>query len=364
MITKLNFENFRGFKNLEISPLKRINLIAGANNTGKTAILEALYLLGLKERADVSLFSSVFRNKTGEMGGRDHLRVTEDDLTTFWQSLFYDRQLDEGVKIVATLESGKVFRCFLASTSKQPSIKILYEEVGPDGKGIRVPRPGANYPLPEHLSKIGDESFSVAAGPEVVQGNGMNPFPMKCMVVSTHLQNPIRLAELYNMLMLQEGGEEKVLNLLRKVDPRLVKLRFAKAPGTSQPLVYAHFGLRNALCLTQTGQGFNKLFSLFSQMILAEADVMLIDEIENGLYYEAMPQVWKGLAVMAAEAKVQVFATTHSRECIMAAHQAFAQQPEYDLALHRLQEVKGKLQVVTHDRGMLDAAAKSGLDVR
>ena len=45
MITSLKLENFRIFTGLEIAPLQRINLFAGANNTGKTGILEALYLL-------------------------------------------------------------------------------------------------------------------------------------------------------------------------------------------------------------------------------------------------------------------------------------------------------------------------------
>ena len=37
-------ENFRGFRYLELPGLGRVNLIAGANNSGKTAALEAIYL--------------------------------------------------------------------------------------------------------------------------------------------------------------------------------------------------------------------------------------------------------------------------------------------------------------------------------
>ncbi|MBI4326874.1 MAG: AAA family ATPase [Chloroflexi bacterium] len=45
MLTKIQIKNFRCFRELEIAPLRRINLITGQNNTGKTALLEALMLM-------------------------------------------------------------------------------------------------------------------------------------------------------------------------------------------------------------------------------------------------------------------------------------------------------------------------------
>jgi recombinational DNA repair ATPase RecF len=43
MITALTVQNFRCFRDLKIEPLERVNLIAGRNNAGKTALLEAIY---------------------------------------------------------------------------------------------------------------------------------------------------------------------------------------------------------------------------------------------------------------------------------------------------------------------------------
>jgi AAA15 family ATPase/GTPase len=81
----------------------------------------------------------------------------------------------------------------------------------------------------------------------------------------------------------------------------LEKLRYLKAPGTGHALVYAYFVGKNAISINQTGQGFSKLLSLFGRMLLAKG---------------------------------------------------------------RVQRVKGKLEVITHDKGMLDVAEKSGLEVR
>jgi hypothetical protein len=198
-----------------------------------------------------------------------------------------------------------------------------------------------------------------------ILGHDPNPSATKFVVLSTRPEHPARDAEFYNQVALSEEGEEKLMQLLREVDPRLQRLRYAKLPGTSQPLVYANFaGVKSALSITQTGQGFSKLFSLFCQMLVSKAEVLLIDEIENGLYYETMPQIWKGIATLAASENIQVFATTHSRECLIAAHETMKAQPGYDFALHRLQRVNGRIEAVTHDQGMLEVALKSGLEVR
>ena len=45
MYKSFRVKNFRCFKDLEINDLGRVNLIAGKNNTGKTALMEAMYVL-------------------------------------------------------------------------------------------------------------------------------------------------------------------------------------------------------------------------------------------------------------------------------------------------------------------------------
>ena len=184
------------------------------------------------------------------------------------------------------------------------------------------------------------------------------------IALSTRPEHPALDAELYNQATLLEGGEETLLQLLREIDPRLRKLRYARAPGTDQPLVDACFGLKSALSLTQTGEGFSRLFSLYCQMLASRAEVLLIDGIETGIHREVMAQAWKGIATLAVAQNVQIFATTHSRECLIAAHETMKAQPKYEFALHQLQRVNGRLEVVTHDQGMLEAALKSGLEIR
>jgi predicted ATP-dependent endonuclease of OLD family len=77
-----------------------------------------------------------------------------------------------------------------------------------------------------------------------------------------------------------------------------------------------------------------------------------------------MAKVWTAIAQAARAADVQIFATTHSWECITAAHQAFSESDTYDFRLHRLDRIGEDIRAVTLNQKMLDTAIQSGLEVR
>jgi AAA15 family ATPase/GTPase len=99
-------------------------------------------------------------------------------------------------------------------------------------------------------------------------------------------------------------------------------------------------------------------------IVSASGGVVLIDEVENGLHYSVQQKVWRAIAHAARQANVQVFATTHSWECLVKAHEAFAEDEVYDFRWHRLQLVDGRIEVVSHDREMIEAALYSGVEIR
>jgi predicted ATP-dependent endonuclease of OLD family len=359
MITGLHFQNFRGFTQLSISPLKQINLITGANNTGKTGILEGLFLLfnGNQQLWPIQSLPGIFRSSLAGMPNQ----FNQDDYTTFWESLFHDRQTTMEPKIIANNNQNTSFVCMLKF--HQGGIQILDEEIHNNQKEL-IPTLQVVPIRPGQVQNQPQFTWTVNINGQVGVSGRANPFAQEFIILSTRLEHPIQDADLFNQVSLLEGGEEKLLNLLKQIDPRLQKLRYAKAPRMSQPLVYAHFGMKNAISITQTGQGFSKLFSLFCRMLLSKAKIVFIDEIENGLYYETLPEIWKGIAALAHTEKIQIFATTHSRECILAAHETMKATTDYNFALHRLQRVKGNIEAITHDKEMLEAAVKSGLEVR
>ena len=90
----------------------------------------------------------------------------------------------------------------------------------------------------------------------------------------------------------------------------------------------------------------------------------MIDEIENGLHYSVLGDVWRVIDQTAKAFNTQIFATTHSRECIVAAHEAFESDDDYDFRLHRLDQINGTIRAVTYPQGTLEAAIETNLEVR
>ncbi len=329
MLKSLHLKYFRGFRDTRILRLQRVNLITGENGTGKTGLLEALHLMLLGDLGQLVGISSAFRSNQGD---------SRDDFQSFWAWLFHERRTDLKPYIRAEQTEGPGM--FAEMTfSHTGEIQISQGRAQSHERSITLGPDGSSR---SHLTSSADRP--------------------KVLVQSTRLGQPVNDAELYNRVSLTAGGEERILELMRVVEPRLQKLRFSKI--TSQPLVYAHLGFQHFLPATQMGQGFSRLLTLFCEMMVSQAKVLLIDEIENGLHYSVLGEIWKGIGALAEKEDIQVFATTHSWGCIVAAHEAFAATPNYNFALHRLQRVKGEVEAVTYDREMLETSVRTELEVR
>src|SRR6185437_14730199 len=156
--------------------------------------------------------------------------------------------------------------------------------------------------------------------------------------------------------------QEEILPALRILEPRLQRLSIVLLAG--QPVVHGHVGLGRLVPVQFMGEGIRRLLSLLLAINKATGGNVLIDEVENGLHHSVMVQVWQAIAEAARRADVQVFATTHSYECIQAAHQAFAAGPGYDLRLFRLDRIDSGIRVAVYNQNTLNTSIDMSLEVR
>ena len=82
------------------------------------------------------------------------------------------------------------------------------------------------------------------------------------------------------------------------------------------------------LPLQSLGDGMVRLFHILIAMREAAGGMILLDEVENGLHHSILAEVWKRIRSLATKLEVQVFATTHSLECLDAAIAAFEDKPD------------------------------------
>lgn len=333
MLKSLEIRNFRGFKNLTIEKLQRVNLITGRNNTGKTALLEAVYwLMGGEQQAP--------------QGFPGALRPTspQDQVENFWRWLFFAKDERNQLLIKARTEADDylMLRGGTAPPGYDP-VQGTVPEVIHNSSGFAFWRD--NKP---------------AAAAVVNSQNGG-----RVALFSTRPTNPEEDAKAFGEVVITPGGEEKVESLLREVEPRLKKIRPVQRQNMNAPLLFADIGLAEMIPSTQLGEGFNRLTTIFAALVSAKTRVCLIDEIENGLHYSVLCDVWRGLAAIARHENVQVFATTHSWECIIAAHEVFKSDDDYDFAVHRLErDTTGEIKVITLNRDDLEVADRGEWEVR
>jgi predicted ATPase len=357
MYTHLTLRNLRGIQDLRISDLRTINLIAGRNNSGKTTLLEGVFLLGgaTNPVAPVTL---------GQLRGQRHGTASPDAI---WRPLFY--HLD-------------------------PRLRIGIDGRWHDDQGLRrleieALEVSSCADLPDSGMGTGDGSASVtedfvigglrlryqpASGPEITttalfdpkSGNVEAPSKeRKDFVRTTFLSaraysSLIRDAQQFSSL-LKLKQERDVLDAVRIIEPSVERIEVLSDPGG--PAVYVDLGLESLVPLAVCGEGFVHVFSLAVELTASRSGVLLIDEIDNGLHYSVMPTLWQLLGELCAKHRVQLFATTHNEEMIHAAFRAFAKDRS-ELGLYRLDR-RGQAHVaVRYDEEDMEAILRESFEVR
>ena len=147
------------------------------------------------------------------------------------------------------------------------------------------------------------------------------PFPAAILVARSgdvH-EDAVRLGKLRR----QKRGD-LLLNALRIVEPKLRSVEDNSASGW--PMIWGDVGLSELVPLPVMGEGMTRIARIVLAVSATPNGVVLIDEIENGLHHSALTDVWQVVEKAASQFGTQVFATTHSLECVQAAHGALSHE--------------------------------------
>ncbi|MCI0626374.1 MAG: ATP-binding protein, partial [Acidobacteria bacterium] len=247
------------FRDLTITPLKKANLLLGRNDTGKTSVLEGLYLLLTDKPEQIKSAAYAFRsNQAGGQAG--HMA---DDHENFWMWMFHEQDPNLELRIAAKQDSGKEISLRLG--------EMVNTQAG---------SPPGHYSAMRKLGQQEAQAFYFDSTNIVGSANTLGHLP-KVNGLGVRPTNPVQDAELYNLASLQKNGEKKMEDLMRKVEPRLQRLRYSKLPGCTTPLVYADLGMNSAIPSTQMGQGFTRIPHIYSQILASKAEVFLIVNLKT-----------------------------------------------------------------------------------
>jgi AAA15 family ATPase/GTPase len=361
MLRSFTLKNFRCFQNLTLEPLERVNLIAGKNNVGKTSLLEAIFIF-INPTNPESLFQI---NRLRRITKSSQFKEVEE-----MKLFFFDQDIDKVIILSSVGED-----------NLQRSLRIRFPELGETQLSILAP-----LYIDNDSDFIGNESLitenrqysgffmeyedptsnrspiSIYVTPDrgLTSRYRRQKFPVG-IYLTTSTRSPREDAERFSNLE-RVGRQDEVLTTLRLLEPRLQRLTLLVVER--EPIIHGDIGMSELVPLPLMGEGIGRLFSIILAITNAKGGTILIDEIENGLHYSVLTNVWKAIAETARRADVQIFATTHSQECIRAAHKAFESSNKYDFRYHRLERVKDEIRAVTYNQETLATSDEMNLEMR
>ena len=349
MLERLQIRNYRVFNELKIDQLSRINLIAGKNNSGKTSLLEAIFLLAGAGNPQLAVNTNVIR-------GVPDAGVPQQGVEAFWKQLFFALDMSLSIKIVGYHPSHGQLTLKIRS-ERPPITELPLDRTGeasvtnlPDGRSLTFQYSGSVDKQVKSYIRVMGPAFNVE------QPVANPPFPTTILLSRTEKiqEDAVRLGRLR-----QQKQGHLLLEALRVIEPKLQSIEDNSASGT--PMIWGDIGLPELIPLSAMGEGMTRIARLVLAIASSPDGVVLVDEIENGLHHSVLPKIWKVVDTAAKQFNTQIFATTHSFECVEAAHEALDTD---GFRLHRLEVSGTENRCVTYEPEAIAAALRHNLEIR
>ena len=191
--------------------------------------------------------------------------------------------------------------------------------------------------------------------------------------VPTGMLPSANLADLWDSIALTDLAEF-VTEGLRIIDPEISGIAFVKKDVLGlrrESQRAAIVRLRNTphpIPLNSMGDGIVRILQLLLALVPARGGIYLVDEFENGLHYSIQDKVWKLIFELAISHDIQVFAATHSWDCITAFKNVASQMQEHAVLFRVGRSIRkseeGKIIATSFDRDALVQMTQSDLELR
>jgi AAA15 family ATPase/GTPase len=378
ILKNLTIKNFRCFENFELKNLKRVNIFVGDNNSGKSSVLEAVGFLSpslkdhfriMKSRnidsADFNFYKKfpkylqlkfidfqnlIFKKISTNIIEIEAEFVTQDQKKS---NLKTDLKMFETNKIEKFIENDEKLESTNEQEKSSEPVTFISEYKFSNQKNIQ---------------KIGFSSLGTYDS-EVKDFQEYHVIFLADEIPSNReiIEKWSKLKELAN---LKESNEidEKYLKIVQNFEKDLKKIElignYELAFRKNDFTVY----------LEDLGNGFKKFFDILLTIDLASKNnvptLLCIDEIDNGLYHDKQDVFWEQISKLCEEKNIQLFATTHSYDCLKSIVRVFENRYKTDekideeLAVFRLVKVKNEVRARPFSFSLLNVMAESLTEIR
>lgn len=318
MIRSISVQNFRCYERLLLEEVGRLNVITGDNSTGKTALLEAIFM-PLAVGSEVAI-------RLRQQRGLDSLftgppRRIEESL---WGDYFHEFDLNK--------------RISLAVRGDGSATRKLEISRGRAGVTLPMDVDGKNLPVisaPVNFTWTNAQGEQYIATPAIRQGDISFPdtgedmpdfFFIPAMQVVNAAENAGRFSDLSKV-----NRQERIVQTFTKEFRQIEDLSIEVSAGA--PAIFADMrGVDRKVPLPSVSSGINRMMSIMLAIASRPKSIVLVDEIENGIYFKHFDFLWRSVIDLLNDNDSQLFVVTHSAECLSALGRALTKS-KIDIAL-------------------------------
>ncbi len=286
----IHINQYKIFKDFKIDRLNKINIFAGFNNSGKTSLLEAIYYL--TKQNDIVSFLEIIK-----------LKNKLQALNPIWLNEVFDEIIDiEG--IFNNIKTSIHFKKFEANDIDKKDDYI------------------ASYDLKAILNDRELENIIHTFGYETLKReNEKVEHLCNSIFKSPYFYNLNEIVQTYNKNTQYKDTHGKtaislVIEFIKKIDTTIEDIRLNEVDDIERFIIDSSKFTHKNLEITNYGEGLQRIFEIALSFAYSRNGVVCLDEFETAIHNSLLVKFTKFIQELADTFNVQVFLTSHSKECI------------------------------------------------
>ena len=354
MITSIKIQNYKLFKSFFLENIPNIALISGKNNSGKTSLLEALFMS--LDCANPAMFMrhldwrglSSFSNSAKSLFAPAFHNFDLEKSITFEYSIYSQKKklsykFYPGTNQPVIIKSKDSIQLQKGPNKDRGRVEISYgTEETPKTTSLYLTEQGLDLNTTELLVKYNDGMRTTFVG---------SKHPVS-------KENPIRYGELDKIKKTKE-----IVEGLKILEPQLKSLSLI--PMGDEVVIHGDVaGMEEKIPISLMGQGIVRLLSMLLAISQAKGGVVLIDEIESGFHHSVLPHIWHSISNYASANNTQIIATTHSLELVLGAVKGISEKIRQNFKYMRLERDNEEFKIKDYSFEDLSIALDSDLEIR
>ena len=349
----LEIKNFRGIEHLKIDDFSRVNVFLGQNSSGKSSVLESLLFLMGMSNPDLPQSINYIRSRgyssfadLGYMFHNGDLKVSPE----------FSSEMFDGSKRHLALEMTYIFDDKAQVDIPQGQIptsetktflntlKMLFD--------VEVDQKKSSYE-----SSITFNQMNQITGKKIAEGyleKNTVAFLPADIALGVPTNDLIELAK--------RKKKDIISKCLSNIDNHITTWEILNN------VAYIGLdGIDQLMMVNMMGDGMRRYLNIVAASANPTNNILLIDEIDNGLHYSAYKKLWEAIFALATDTNKQVFVTTHSKETLYRLNEMLEEHSEYQdaLRLYTLEKtLKKGLQAYKLTHEGLREACENEIEIR